>query len=247
MQNLNAIRTIAVCTFGLYVLAENQIVKHLLDKPFFLKFMRVVHTLMFAAFLFFSCIGLFPILDYVRKLFETHELNVSELSKLIPHLGVIVLGILSWRHLRYYLRNDEKAVLSGWYITRHFDLIKRKEFVESYRCLQRASEIKPDSVQTWGLLASFAVLFLNNIEQADQYLANVKQILKSKSIEDPKTIASVEFYFGFVSQQRNDHKTAIEHMKKAYEIDPSRFRKKAYKEALELAKLRDIAAGRQAQ
>jgi tetratricopeptide (TPR) repeat protein len=244
MLNLDAIRTIAVCIFCLYALAENQIVKHLLDKPFFFKFMRIFWALMFATLLFFSCTGLFPILDYARKLFETHELNISDLWNLIPHLSVIVLGLLCWRRFWYHFRNDEDVVLSGWYIKRHFDLNKRREFEESYRCLQRASEIKPDSLPVWCLLASFAQLFLKQPEQADQYLAKARKILDSKPTENPKEIAAVEFYFGHISQYRGDHKTAIEHMKKAY---PTRYRKETFEEALELAKEENSSAGKQSE
>jgi len=247
MQTLNAIRTIAVCIFCLYVFAENQIVKHLLRKPFFFKFMRVFWVLLFVTLLFFSCIGLFTIFDYARRLFETHELNISELSKLIPHLCVVVLSIFCWRYFWYYLRNDEDTILSGWYIKRHFNLYKRRKFEESYRCLQEASEIKPDSLPVWCLLASFAQLFLEQPEQADQYLAKARKILDSKPIENPKEIAAVEFWFGRISQYRADHKTAIEHMKKACELDPTRFRKEKYEEALELAKEENSSAGQRSE
>jgi len=247
MLNLNAIRTIAVCVFGLYLVGENQIVKRLLDKPFFFKFMRVFFTLMFATLLFFSCIGLFPILDCARKLFETHELNISALSKLIPHLGVIVLSVFCWRYFWYYLRNDKDTILAGWYIKRYYGLNKRGKYGKSYRCLQKASEIKPDALQIWFLLANFVQLVLHNTEQADQYLAKAQEILDSKPIESPREIAAVEFYFGHISQCRGDHKTAVKHMKKAYELDPTRYRKKIYKEALALAEAESTSAGQQSE
>jgi tetratricopeptide (TPR) repeat protein len=221
MMGLDDIRIIVVCLFVLYLFAENQVVKRLLGKSVFFKFMRIFWTLMFAALLFFSCIGLFTLFDYARRLFETHELKISELSKLFPHFCIIVLSVCCWRYFWYYFRNDKDTILSGWYIKKHFGLNKRRRFDESYRCLQKASEIKPDSLQIWCLLASFAQLFLEKPEQADQYLAKARKILESKPIENPKEIAAVEFYFGFVSQYRDDHKTAIEHMKKAYELDPT--------------------------
>lgn len=222
MLNLNAIRTVVVCIFCLYVLAENGIVKHLLVKPFFVKVMRIFWALMLAAFLFFCCVGLLTIFDYAQKVLSSGGLHLSELSKLIPHFCIIVLTLFCWRHFWYYFRNDEDTIVSGWYIKRHIDLNKRRKFEESYRCLQEASEIKPDSLQIWCLLASFAQLFLENAEQADQYLANARRILDSKPSKNPKEIAVVEHYSGYILRHRNDRKTGLEHMKKAYELGAKR-------------------------
>jgi tetratricopeptide (TPR) repeat protein len=102
-------------------------------------------------------------------------------------------------------------------------------------------------VQIWCSLASFAQLFLKNAEQADQYLAKTQQILDSRPIENPKTIASVELILGRISQDRGDYKTAIEHMKKAYALYPTRYLKKKHEEASELAKLKDISSGQQVE
>lgn len=235
MRILSFIRIVAIFTCILYALTIDQITKRL-DKPFFLRLMRILCAVMFAAFLYFSCIGLLNTFDYARKLLETHELNIPELLWLIPLWFIIVVTFLWRKGLWFFIRSDKDTILSGWYIEKHLDLNKQRKFDESYHCLQKASEIKPDSLQTWCLLASFAQLFLENPEQADQYLAKARETLNSKSSENPKEAAIVESYYGFIMQHRNEHQAALEHMKKAYELDPKRFRKEQYEEALELSR-----------
>jgi len=233
MQIVSFIKTVAVWLFILSILTDYWIIRRL-DKPFCLKLMRTVCALELIVLLLYSCIGLFKTFDYARKILETRKLNIPELLWLIPLWFIIVVTILWWKRCWSFIRCDRKIILSGWYIENHLDLNKRRRFDESYHCLQKASEIAPDSVHIWCLLSGFAQLYFENSEQADQYLAKAREALKSKSSENPKEVASVECSYGYILQHRNEHQAALEHMEKAYELDPTRFRKEQYEEALEL-------------
>ena len=246
MNIVNFIRMVTVLIFLLYVLTVDKIVK-CLDKPFFLILMRTLCVSMFAVFLFFSCIGFLNIFGYAGKLLQTQVLKMSELLKLIPDCCVITITLFYWKYFWYYIRNDNDTILSGWYIKKSFDLNRQREFEQSYHCLQKASEIEPDSVHIWCILASFSQLFLKDPEQANIYLAKARKILDYKSSKNPKEIAAFEYYSGLVLQNRNDHKTALEHMKKAYELDPTRYRKEQYEEALELLRKEKNSASKESE
>jgi len=115
-------------------------------------------------------------------------------------------------------------------------LTKRRRFTESWQCLQKALQITPDSWQTWCLCAGFAQWFLADAEHADQCLLKARHILDASRTRTPRDMAALEHCTGRVAQSRGDHNTAVEHMKKAYELDPRRYRRRRYAEALELAK-----------
>ncbi len=230
----NLVPIVAVGLLLSYALSVDKIVKHL-DKPFFLTLMRIFSSLILVAFLFFSCEALLKTYRFAEKLLQTQELKISELLWLMPGWFIIAATIFFAKSLWYFVRYDNARILSDWYVKKHLDLNKQEDFEQSYCCLQKASQIKPDSVHIWCLLASFSQLFLHSSKQADQYIARASKTLNSKSSENPKEAAILEFYSGRMSHYRGDYQTALEHMKKAYEMDPTRYRKKTYEEALEMS------------
>jgi tetratricopeptide (TPR) repeat protein len=136
------------------------------------------------------------------------------------------------KYWRYYIKHDEKTILTNWYIKENFSLVKKEKYNEAYQYLQKASGISPDSVFIWCALAYFSELFLKTPDQADQYLAKAKQVLGSFGQPTDKDKAILEHYTGTILRYRGRLQEGLEHLKKAYDLDPTPYRKKEYDSAL---------------
>jgi tetratricopeptide (TPR) repeat protein len=148
-------------------------------------------------------------------------------------LTVILFVFIFFKYWLYFIRHDQKIITIGWYLNKHSDLLKNKDYNTAYGCLQKANQLSPDSVFIWCVMASFNEHFFNRPDECDQCLAKAKQILDTSTLPSLKDQAGFEHYSGYILQHREQIQDAIEHFKKAYNLDPTPYRKKVYEEAIE--------------
>jgi tetratricopeptide (TPR) repeat protein len=118
---------------------------------------------------------------------------------------------------------------------KHLSLAKKKQLQPAYECLQKAAELTPDSVGVWGTLASFSEVFFEDLQLSDEYLVKAQHAYEKSENKIPDNLAILEHYKGKTMQYRDNHQAAVIHLKKAYELAPTNYRKKEYKTALKWA------------
>ena len=213
--------------------AESPLYKRL-NKPNYIKFMRFTCSLGSLASAVFILITTLYTVVLFTPMFNNSPISKDDRSDLII-AWVFSIMLLYWffKYWRYFIFSNDNTILAGWYVNRHLDLIKKEDFQSAHECLQKAAELEPNSVQAWGSLANFTGLFSENLQQADKYLAKAQHVYESSTEKRPEDHAVLEHYAGKIMQYRDDHEAAIAHLKKAWEIDPTPYRKKEYEKAVE--------------
>jgi len=146
---------------------------------------------------------------------------------------IVIFFLFVFRKLwLYYLKCDEKTIMTNWYIQKYLSLSKKQKYDDAYQCLQKAGEISPNSIFIWCALAYFNEQFFKKSDQCDYYLARARQVLDSLNPSSPKDQAVFECYTGWILQLRGCLQEGLEHLKKAYDLDPTSYRKKEYDSAL---------------
>jgi tetratricopeptide (TPR) repeat protein len=133
-----------------------------------------------------------------------------------------------------FIKYNKISLLASWYINEHFSLLKKQKYDEASQCLQKAAEICPDSVHIWCQLAISHELFLEKSDLCDVYLSKAKEVLDSSEPSTDREKAILEHYTGKILQHRGNLQQYLEHMKKAYDLDPTPYRKGEYEKAVEM-------------
>ncbi len=133
-----------------------------------------------------------------------------------------------------FIKYDKKSLLTNWYMSKHFSLVKKQKYDDACQCLQKASELCPDSVHIWCHIANFHEVILGKSELCDSYLAKAKALLDSSEQPADSDRAVFECYNGYIQRHRENLQQSLEHMKKAYDLDPTSYRKKEYEKAVKL-------------
>ena len=196
-------------------------------------------TMRMASYLYAGALFLLLIVTALRssRLLDSYfyhdPINGWKLSwMIIDWLVAIFFLFVFLKYWLYYIRHDEKTILTGWYLIKHSSLLKKQKFHEAYQYVQKASQLTPDSVFIWCILASFNEHFFNLPDQCDQYLAKARLVLDSSAQPTDRDKAILECYSGYIQQHRGNLQQGLEHMKRAYDLDPTSYRKKEYDSAL---------------
>jgi tetratricopeptide (TPR) repeat protein len=158
----------------------------------------------------------------------------SELFSIaLSWVGIAFMIIYFFENLLYYIKNDKTTFMTRWYLDKQSTFLKYANYEAAYDCLQKANQLSPDSVFVWCVIAAFNEWFFKKPDESDRCLAKAKQILDASASPSPKDQAVFEHYSGYILECRDQLQDAIGHFKKAYELDPTRYRKKVYEDALE--------------
>lgn len=155
-------------------------------------------------------------------------------SIILSWVGIAFMIVHFFRYWLYYIRYDKKTIMTGLYLKEHSALLAEKKYDAAYERLQKASQLSPESISVCCVMASFNELFFKKSDECDRCLAKAKQILDSSESPSPKDQAVFEHYSGYILECRDQLQDAIEHFKKAYELDPSPYRKKVYEDVLKI-------------
>ena len=224
MELSKVISYIIVALFLIDYLICNFIYKNV-DKPGFLKIKRAVSLLVITASIAYLMGALIRIRHFIDSLVY-HSTTGGDIYSTILTLAVIAgLTYICLNDHLYYLRHDDKTIMTGWYVRRHSEVLKEKHFDLSCQYLMKALALNPDSVIILCLLASLHEHFLNNPEQADRYLEQAGQVLKNTPQPAVHDQAVLESYTGYILQHRGNTEEAIKHYQIAYDLDPQPFRK----------------------
>ncbi len=223
---------ISVFIFLITIFYGEFLYKHL-NRPGYVMIMRIICWLASIASL------LFFIITALRssRLLDSFLYHASISNRILFNIALswllAVFMIISFlKYWLYYIRHDEKTILTGWYLIKHSSLLKKQKFHEAYQYVQKASQLTPDSVFIWCILASFNEHFSNLPDQCDQYLAKARLVLDSSAQPTDRDKAILECYSGYIQQHRGNLQQGLEHMKRAYDLDPTPYRKKEYDSAL---------------
>ena len=225
--------TISSASIFIAVVACGDFLYKRLDRPGYVKMTRIICWLVSITSLPFIIVTVLRssrLLD--SFLYQASISNRVLFSMAVSWLVVVFMLTGFLKYWLYYIKHDEKTILMGWHMREHFSLLKERKYDEAYQYLQKASEISPDSICIWCTLALFSEQFLKSLDQADQYLAKAKQVLDSSASPSLKDQAVFEHYTGTILQYRCRLQEGLEHMKRAYELDPTPYRKKEYESAL---------------
>jgi tetratricopeptide (TPR) repeat protein len=135
-----------------------------------------------------------------------------------------------------FIKYDKKSLLTSWYMNEHFSLVKQQKHDKACQYLQKASELCPGSVPIWCHLAYFHEVIIERSDLCDSYLAKAKALLDSSKQPADSDKAVLECYNGYIQQHRSNFQQGLEHMKKAYDLDPTSYRKSEYEKAIEMVK-----------
>ncbi|MEN6308984.1 MAG: hypothetical protein ABFD91_14645 [Anaerohalosphaeraceae bacterium] len=195
------------------------------DKPGFLKIKRAISLLVIIT----SIAYLMGTLPHIRNFIDSlvyHSTTGWDIYSIILKLAVVAgLTYICLNDHLYYLRHDDKTIMTGWYVRRHSEVLKKKQFDLSCHYLLKALALNPDSVIILCLLASQYEVFMKNPDQADRYLEQAGKVLKNTPQPAVHDQAILESYTGYILQHRGNTQQAIEHFQKAYDLDPQPFRK----------------------
>jgi len=234
MEMSKVISYSVVALFLIDYLICNFIYKNV-DKPGFLKIKRTVSLLVIIASIAYLVGALIRIRHFIDSLIY-HSTTGWDIYSITLTLAIITgLSYICLNYHLYYLRHDDKTIMTGWYVRRHSEVLKKKQFVLSCQYLMKALALNPDSVIILCLLASLHERFMNNPEQADRYLEQAGQVLKNTPQPTVHDQAVLECYTGHILLHRGDTQQAINRFQKAYDLDPQPFRKKDLDNALSAA------------
>jgi tetratricopeptide (TPR) repeat protein len=154
---------------------------------------------------------------------------------LVIGIAILVEQFIENRKLHGYLKtSDPPTILAGALIEQHDICVKSRQFEKAYQFLKMACDTRPDSMASWGRLATFCELILKDHQKADEYLMRDKNLLESKTPTNEE-IATYENYLGNVLFYRGERMAGLEHLKKSIELSPNSLRISGYE-----AKRREI-------
>jgi len=223
-----------VALFLIDYLICNVIYKNV-DKPGFLKIKRAVSLLVIITSIAYLIVALIRIPHFIDSLVY-HSTTGWDIYSIIVMLAIIAgLTYICLKDHPYYLKHDDKTIMTGWYVRRHSEVLKEKHFDLSCQYLMKALALNPDSVIILCLLASLHEVFMKNPEQADRYLEQAGQVLKNTPQPTVYDQAILESYTGYILQHRGNTEEAIKHYQKAYDLEPRPFHKNNLDNALSAA------------
>ncbi|MHC5159928.1 MAG: hypothetical protein ACYSN8_07850, partial [Planctomycetota bacterium] len=185
-------------------------------------FLNRIRTLCKAYRIFMILLIFLRVIQVAGLFLETrHYTQPSTFGIILEWAFVIIITYFYFKSCRYYLKQqDDKEILADWYFRKHLGLVKKQQIQAAYECSQRIAELTPDSVNSWGALANFSGFFFEDFQLANDYLEKAQHIYE-KNNKKASDLAILEHYKGQIKQLQNDHQSAIEHLKKAYELDPT--------------------------
>lgn len=205
-----------------------------LDRPNYIKRMRslcavfMISVILLVIFKSIQIAGLFA-----NTRFYTQP---SVLRIIIDWAVVVWFVFLYFKLCRYYLiHRDDKTVMTGWYIKKHLSLCKKKKYAEAFSFLQKASELKTNSVFIWSMMATLNERCFDKPGLSDEYLAKAHEILNKSNNPSLQDQAIVESVTGDILLSRNHIDEGLAHLKTACDLDPSDFYKEKYERALKWA------------
>lgn len=203
-----------------------------LNRPGYITAMRISSWLGTIASIFFLTIMALRS-GRLIDLFVYHASISSQIlfSTVLSWALAVMMIVRFFKVWLYYLRYNKKAIMTSLLLKEQSSLLNEKKFDAAYECLKKACQLSPDSVFVWCVMASFNEQFFEEPDECDRCLAKAKQILDSSASPSLKDQAVFEHYSGYMLECRDQLPDAIEHFKKAYELDPSPYRKKVYEDA----------------
>lgn len=228
---------IIVCIMIFYVFfesAEKILVKRLRETTF-LHLMQMERRLFSFGILWAALWSViqFPLL--VRHLLTSQAWSGYDLFKLVFMLIILFLVVYYRKTWRHNLVSDNKTIYFDWYIARHLELNKKKQFDKAFECLTKASGLKPDSVFIWCNMAHFVECFYKDLDRADRYLSRAREIIGANPNISAFDRSVYEHYIGAIAGKRDAVDESLSHFKAAYELDPRPYRKEQYEKAVRLA------------
>lgn len=239
MEKLDLISYSVIGVFFFDLFIGDLLTKNL-DKRGYLKAKRAISLLIIAVSIAYLIVALIRSRHFLDSVVY-HSVTGTGIFKII--LCWVIFGLLIhtfWKSYLYFLRHDDKTIMTGWYVRRHSEVLKEKQFDLSCQYLMKALALNPDSVIILCFLASLHEHFMNNPEQADRYLEQAGQVLKNTPQPTVHDQAVLECYTGHILLHRGDTQQAINRFQKAYDLDPQSFRKKDIDNALSAAAGKEV-------
>jgi tetratricopeptide (TPR) repeat protein len=225
---LSILSFLVVVTFG------DSLYKRL-DRPGYIRIMQIICWLATIMTVPFIIITAHQSSHFIDSIIYHASISFRDIFRATTSLIMVVFMIINFLKFQlYYMRYDRKTILSGWYMNNYFSLFKEQKYNEAYQYLQKANETYPDSVYLWCCLASFNEVICDNSIQCDSYLAKAKEVLNSSRQPTDREKAVYECYNGYVQRHRGNLQQSLEYMKKAYDFEPTPFRKGEYEKAVEM-------------
>ena len=215
-----------------YELLENYLIKCLKESSY-LKVMRFSKRLSAIVFLYVSVKGIYRISHVLFLLLTSRIPGRSEFFSLFLLGSVLVITICYRKAIWYYLTKDKQTVFADWYMQKFFALYEEKKPEAAYSYLQKASELKSDSVFIWSMMAMFNERYFDKSDLADKYLSKAREALKIS--DSTKDKAAFESATGEILLCRDQVDEGLTHLKNAYDFNPCDFNKEKYEHALKWA------------
>jgi hypothetical protein len=212
--------------------------KHL-DKPGYIRIMQAICWLVSLASLLFLIVTALRSSRLLDSVIYHASISFWDVFSTAMSWALAVYMIIRFLKFQlYYISHDKKDILTGWrmnqYMQEQSSLLQERKFDDAYQYALNIAQLQPDSVFLWCNLASISEHFMNTPDKSDQHLLKAKEILDACKQPTDWDKAVFECYCGFIQQHRGNFQQGLEHMKKAYDLDPRPYRKKEYDKAVEM-------------
>lgn len=233
MKILNLIAIISLCPLLFYLAFESSLRKRLY-RPSFVKVIRVLSLLAIIALPSYIFIEIIRSINLISNIIENgFKSNLWRTATNIGgwaflYINIFWFGKAWW----YFIKTDTQIIQSTWYVQKHFDKVQQKEYERAYEYLDKASQIKPDSVFVWSTMAVLKQLIFEEPNSANKHIKKAEEVLHSSEKATAEDKATFQTAVSQILFCRGKLKQALAHLKKAYELNPTPLRKEQYKKAL---------------
>ena len=228
------LRILAVSVFLSVVILGDFLYKRLYN-PFYVRIMQIICWAASIVSVPFIILTARQTSRFIDSLIYHASISFGDIFHMVTSLLMVFFMIYGFvKYQLYYMRYDKKTIMTGWYIKQHSSMLKEKRYDDAYLYAQNTAELNPKSVFVWCHLALLSEYLMNTPAQSDEYFSKAKEVCDSCEQQTDGNKALIEHCIGKILQNRDNLQESLEHIKKAWELDPVPYYKKEYEEAVEL-------------